>query len=63
MEISINQVYAPEKNKRGLFRRIVSIYNGYVFYSVGNDETRNCKIETFKKWISSYKAKTINEAH
>lgn len=63
MNIEANQVYKPLNNERQLFRRVVAVFNGHVIYSVGSDENRTCKVESFKKWIKSRKAENTHEAN
>ena len=41
-------------------RRVLRIFQGRVFYSVGSDKNRHCKLETFKRWAR--KAEIVHAA-
>lgn len=54
--IKEGEIYFPKKAfARHNHRRVISIINGVVFYSVGGDKNYSCKIKTFKKAVTAPK--------
>lgn len=37
------------------WRRVIQVFQGHVFYSVGADLNRQCKMETFQRWARKAK--------
>lgn len=49
--VYVNKDFNPAMRGREIkHRRIVGIVNGHVFYSIGGDVLRNCKLSTFARW-------------
>ena len=44
----------------GKHRRVLRIFQDRVFYSVGSDNNRHCKLATFKRWAR--KAEIVHAA-
>lgn len=55
-ELSPGQVYAGPHN----CRRVIAIFQGRVFYSVGTDKNRDCLVRTMQRWIAG-NAELIHE--
>ncbi len=48
------QVYVSrELDEHGAkWRRVIQVFHGRVFYSIGTDVNRDCSVETFKRFMA-----------
>lgn len=51
MNIEVGCVYFSNDNRRPRFRRIVAVFNGFVYYSDGSDRNDVCRLSDFVNWI------------
>jgi len=45
--INVGDVWSTET----AYRRVVAVYKGRIVYSVGSDRNRDCKTETFRRYV------------
>ncbi len=43
---------AAEYDENGTrWRRVIRVFQGYVFYSIGGNSNRQCLLATFQRWM------------
>ena len=59
-EVIADEVYASTTNPNLRTRRVISVFQGRVFYSTGGNKNRDCLLATMQQWIKRKKAEVIN---
>lgn len=57
-----DEVWVSDQGGNQSMRRIIRVYDDFIYYSTGGNTTHACSLEAFNRWTKNTNARLFTEA-